>query len=180
MLTISIVLLSLMQMNGENKIYLTANGLTRTATLVQNGATAELLSLLEDGPLTLTMTENGGFEKIGDLPQSLPNSDVNQTARSGDIMLYIGRVMCIFYGSNSWAYTKLGALDDMTGTEIKEWLSGNPVEMTLSLGKEAGIRTISASETNSKTVFDINGRKVNQQPLEKGFYIIDGIKTLIK
>ena len=166
--------------NSQVKLYLTANEVTKTATLVSNEATEELISLLEKGPITLSMTENGGFEKVGNLPQSLPTSDVRQTAQSGDIMLYIGNVVCIFYGSNTWAYTKLGTLDNMTSTEIKEFLSGNPVEVNLSLGNDSGIEEMNASEINEKRVFDLNGNIVSQRPLVKGIYVIDGKKTLIK
>ena len=166
--------------SSQTKIYLIANGVTKTATLIQNEATTELINLLEKGPITLTMTENGGFEKVGNLPKSLPTSDVRQTAKSGDIMLYIGNVLCIFYGSNTWAYTKLGTLDNMSSSEIKEFLSGNPLEITLSLGEVAGIEEINASEIYKKRIFDINGRIVTQRPLKSGLYIIDGKKTLIK
>lgn len=179
-LTISLILMAFTAINGQNKINLTANGVTKTATLVKNEATDELISLLEKGPLTLSMTENGGFEKVGNLPQSLTTSDERLTAQSGDIMLYVGNVMCVFYGSNTWAYTKLGTLDDMTSSEIKEFLSGNPVEVVLWLGNEAGIKEIKASEMTDKKVFDLNGRIVSQRPLEKGLYVIDGRKTLIK
>ena len=172
--------MTLIPANSQNKIYLTANGRTRTATLVQNDATAELISLLEKGPITLSMTDNGGFEKVGNLPQSLTTSDVRQTAQSGDIMLYVGNVLCIFYGSNTWAYTKLGTLDNMTSEEIKAFLSGNTVEVILSVGNDSGIEELKASEINQKEIFDLNGKKVSQRPLESGLYIIDGRKTLMK
>ena len=172
--------MTLIPTNGQNKLYLTANGVTTTATWVQNDATAELISLLEKGPITLSMTENGGFEKVGNLPQSLPTSDVRQTAQSGDIMLYIGNVMCIFYGSNSWSYTKLGTLDNMSADEIKEFLSGNPVEVVLSIGGEAGINELNTEEIHKEKVFNLNGKIITQRPLESGIYIIDGRKTLIK
>lgn len=166
--------------NSQVKLYLTANGVTKTATLVENDATAELISLLEKGSISLSMTENGGFEKIGNLPSSLPTSDKSQTAQPGDIMLYIGNVLCIFYGSNTWAYTKLGTLDNMNSAEIKEFLSGNPVEVVLSLDKDAGIEQINASEIQKEKVFDLFGKEVYQRPLEKGLYVINGRKTLLK
>lgn len=172
--------MSVFTIHSQSKLYLTANGVTKTATMIQNKATAELFSLLEKGPVTLSMTENGGFEKVGNLPQSLTTSDVSQTAQSGDLMLYIGNVLCIFYGSNTWAYTKLGTLDNMSSTEIKEFLSGNPVEVVLSISNEAGIKEIYSSEIQKEKVFDLNGKLVNQRPLEKGLYIVNGIKTLIK
>ena len=180
LLTLFSILMTIIPIKSQSKLYLTANGVTKTATLVQNDATSELLSLLEEGPFTLSMTENGGFEKVGNLPQSLTTSDVRQTAESGDIMLYVGNVMCIFYGSNTWAYTKLGTLDNMTAQEIKEFLSGNPVEVTLSIDRDAAVNEINASEIHDEKVFDLNGNIVIQRPLKAGLYIIDGRKTLIK
>ena len=172
--------MTMISANSQNKMYLTANGVTKTVTLVENEATSELMSLLKEGPVTLSMTENGGFEKIGNLPQSLTTSDVRQTAQSGDIMLYVGNVMCIFYGSNTWAYTKLGTLDNMTSGEIKEFLSGNPVEVILSVDNEAAINEIKSHEIKEERVFDLNGKIVAQRPLETGVYIIDGRKTLVR
>ena len=61
----------------------------------------------ENGPLTLSLHEYGGFEKVGPLGQSLPTEDRQITTRSGDIVLYQGNQLVLFYGSNSWSYTKL-------------------------------------------------------------------------
>ena len=179
-LLLSVIIMASCSASSQTTIYLTSNGVTKTATLVENEATAELIALLENGPLKLSMTENGGFEKVGNLPRSLTTSDVRQTAQSGDIMLYVGNVMCIFYGSNTWAYTKLGTLDNMTATEIRNFLSGNPVEVILSLDPTAGIAEMLASEVRNETVYDLTGRLIAQRPLKKGLYIIDGKKTLIK
>lgn len=166
--------------NSQVKLYLTAKGVTKTATLVENEATTELIALLETGPISLSMTENGGFEKVGNLPQSLPTSDVRQTAQSGDIMLYIGNVMCIFYGSNTWAYTKLGTMDNMTSGEIKEFLSGNPVTVTLSLDDNADVNQVKISEVKDEKVYDLKGNLITSRPLIAGVYIINGKKTLIR
>lgn len=166
--------------NSQVKLYLSANGETKTATLIQNEATTELISLLENGPITLSMTENGGFEKVGNLPESLTTSDERQTAQPGDIMLYIGNVMCIFYGSNTWAYTKLGTIDNLTAPEIKEFLSGNPVEVTLSLEDNADIKQVKISDVKEEKVYDLNGNLITARPLMAGVYIINGKKTLIR
>lgn len=166
--------------NSQIKLYITANGVTKSATLVDNEATAELISILEKGSITLSMTENGGFEKVGNLPQSLPTSDVRQTAQSGDIMLYVGNVMCIFYGSNTWAYTKLGSLDNLTSSEIKEFLKGNPVELSLSLEDNAEVKQMKISDVKEEKVYDINGNLITSRPLFAGMYIINGKKTLIR
>lgn len=169
-----------LSVNSQTKLYLTANGITKTATLVQNDATRELIELLQKEPINLTMTENGGFEKVGYLPQSLTTSDERQTAQSGDIMLYVGNVMCIFYGSNTWAYTKLGKMDNMTSSEIKEFLSGNPVIVSLSLEDKADVKQVKISGNEEDKVFNLNGNLISSRPLLAGVYIINGKKTLIK
>ena len=179
-LALIITFMASCSVNSQVKLYLTANGVTKTATLVENEATSELIALLETGPISLSMTENGGFEKVGNLPQSLPTSDVRQTAQSGDIMLYIGNVMCIFYGSNTWAYTKLGTMDNMTSGEIKEFLSGNPVSVSLSLEDKAAVKQVKISEVKEEKVYDLKGNLVTNRPLVGGVYIINGKKTLIK
>ena len=166
--------------NSQTKLYLTANGVTKTATLVNNEATSELIALLENGPITISMTENGGFEKIGNLPRSLSTSDVRQTAQSGDIMLYLGNVICMFYGSNTWAYTKLGTLDNMNSSEIREFLSGNPVKVVLSLEDAADVKQVKISDIKEEKIYDLNGNLILNRPLLAGVYIINGKKTLVR
>lgn len=179
-LIIFLILMTSISSNSQTKLFLTANGVTKSATLVDNKATTELISLLKEGPISLTMTENGGFEKVGNLPQSLPTSDVRQTAHSGDIMLYVGNVLCIFYGSNTWAYTKLGTLDNMTSSEIKQFLSGNPVTVSLSLDDKATVKQVKVSDFTKEEVYDLQGKLITGRPLIAGIYIINGKKTLIR
>lgn len=166
--------------NSQNTIRLTANGKAATVELENNAACERLISLLREGPITLSMTENGGFEKIGQLPESLPTSDVRQTARPGDIMLYLGNILCVFYGSNTWAYTKLGTINDMTAAEIKELLSGNPTTVVLSLESETGIPEITATEAEKDEVFDLKGNPVVTKLLAPGIYVINGKKKIIQ
>ena len=179
-LIIFLILMTSISSNSQTKLFLTANGVTKSATLVDNKATTELISLLKEGPISLTMTENGGFEKVGNLPQSLPTSDVRQTAHSGDIMLYVGNVLCIFFGSNTWAYTKLGTLDNMTSSEIKQFLSGNPVTVSLSLDDKATVKQVKVSDFTKEEVYDLQGKLITGRPLIAGIYIINGKKTLIR
>lgn len=166
--------------NSQVKVYFSANGTTKTATLINNEATTELISLLENGPINLSMSEYGGFEKIGNLPQNLPTSDVTQTAQSGDIMLYLGNVMCIFFGSNTWAYTKLGTMDNLSSKEIKEFLSGDPVSVSISLEDNAVVEIMKISEIKEEKVYDLKGTPVNTRPLLAGVYIINGKKTIVR
>ena len=74
---------------------------------------------------------NGGFEQVGSLGETLPSSDTNITTKAGDIMLYTGSQMVIFYGSNSWAYTRLGRITDKSDSELKELLGGAGVTVTI-------------------------------------------------
>ena len=72
----------------------------------------------------------GGFEQVGRIGQSIVSDDEEITTDSGDIVLYSGNQIVIFYGSNSWAYTKLGHAD-LSRKEMQELLGGGNVEITL-------------------------------------------------
>ena len=76
--------------------------------LENNSATQELVKELKKGNVTVNASEYGGFEKVGDLGFSLPTSDENIGTAPGDIVLYQGDKISLFYGSHSWSYTKLG------------------------------------------------------------------------
>ena len=77
-------------------------------TWEQNASTAALQKLL---PLTIKMSPYGGFEQVGDIGQNITSADKQITTQYGDIVLYAGNKLVIFYGSNSWAYTRLGHID---------------------------------------------------------------------
>ena len=77
------------------------------------------------------MTDYSGFEKVGALGTSLPTSNSQTTTQSGDIVLYQGNQIVIFYGSNSWSYTRLGKIDDLTGW--KDALGSGDVTVTFSM-----------------------------------------------
>ncbi len=102
-----------------------------TATLESNEAVDALVEMLENGPLTISMSDYSGFEKVGSLGTSLPKSNSQTTTQAGDIVLYNGNQIVIFYGSNSWSYTKLGKIDDLTRWE--DALGSGDVEVTFSI-----------------------------------------------
>ena len=87
-------------------------------------------ALKELCPLTVKMSMYGGFEQVGSLGESLPRNDEQITTGYGDIVLYSGNQIVVFYGSNSWAYTRLGHID-MTQEELTELLGNGDVEITL-------------------------------------------------
>ena len=92
-----------------------------------------LKGLCSDQPLTISMSMYGGFEQVGDIGADLPRNDVQTTTSSGDSVLYSGNQMVVFYGSNSWAYTRLGHITDKTPQEMTELLSHGDVTITLSI-----------------------------------------------
>ena len=87
-------------------------------------------ALKELCPLTVKMSMYGGFEQVGSLGESLPRNDEQIKTGYGDIVLYSGNQIVVFYGSNSWAYTRLGHID-MTQEELTELLGNGDVEITL-------------------------------------------------
>ena len=82
-------------------------------------------------PLTISMSMYGGFEQVGSIGSSLPRNDVQTTTSAGDIVLYSGSQIVIFYGSNSWAYTRLGRIQGLSANELDELLGNGAVSLTL-------------------------------------------------
>ena len=111
--------------------YLTVEGVTFPATFADNQGAEALADLLTDGPLTLSLEDYGSFEQVGSLGQSLPTSNTHITTQSGDIVLYQGNQIVLFYGSNAWSYTPLGQVTDLTGWQ--EALGHGDVTVTFSL-----------------------------------------------
>ena len=101
--------------------------------LENNSATQELVKELKKGNVTVTATEYGGFEKVGELGFSLPANDENVEANPGDIVLYQGDKVSLFYGTHSWSYTKLGKIDNVDSNKLKEVLGSGDVTLEFSL-----------------------------------------------
>ena len=118
----------------ETAFYVSVDGTSFSATFAENTAARALRDLLADGPITLSMSDYGGFEKVGSLGQSLPTSNSQTTTQAGDIVLYQGSQIVIFYGSNSWSYTRLGRINDLAGWT--EALGGGTVSVIFSLTNE--------------------------------------------
>ena len=88
-----------------------------SATLEENETVSALVEMMRESPVVIQMSDYSGFEKVGSLRTSLPASNSQTTTQTGDIVLYNGNQIVIFYGSNSWSYTRLGHIDDLTGWE---------------------------------------------------------------
>ena len=96
-----------------------------------NEAVTALKKMVNNNPLTINMSMYGGFEQVGSLGANLPANDTRIVTEPGDIVLYSGNQMVVFYGSNTWSYTRLGKIKNKTETQLKELLSNGNVKITL-------------------------------------------------
>lgn len=99
----------------------------------ENEAVAALAELVKGRPLTVQMSMYGGFEQVGSIGTSLPRNDAQTTTQAGDIVLYSGNQIVVFYGSNSWAYTRLGHITDKTAAQMKDLLGNENVTIVISM-----------------------------------------------
>ena len=106
-----------------------------TVSWEDNESVEALMELCQDGPLTIQMSMYGGFEQVGPIGQSLPRDDSQTTTQAGDIVLYSGNQIVVFYGSNSWSYTRLGHISDKTAEEMTELLSNGDVTITFDISR---------------------------------------------
>ena len=116
----------------EFMIALAVNGKEISVEWEENASVAALEKLLSDGPLVIQTARYGGFEQVGSLPQSLPAEDTRIQTAAGDIMLYASRSIVLFYGSNTWSYTKRGRISGLTENEIIDLLNVPNAEIVLS------------------------------------------------
>ena len=107
-----------------------------TAVLSDNSSADAFKEILSSGPLTIDMSDYGNMEKVGPIGQSLPTNDEQITTAAGDIILYMGNSLAIYYDTNSWNFTKLGKIQDITQEELKEILGADNVAVTFSLEEE--------------------------------------------
>ena len=106
---------------------------TLTATIYDNSSSRALVELLQKSSITIGMHDYGNFEKVGSLPSSLPRNDTQITTEPGDIILYQGNQITIYYDTNSWNFTRLGKIDGMTKVELKKILGKGNVTAVLSI-----------------------------------------------
>ncbi len=117
----------------EKNLKLTIGSTAVQVDWKENESVNALRELVKDAPLAVRMSMYGGFEQVGSLGTALPRDDVQTRTQAGDIVLYSGDQIVVFYGSNSWAYTRLGHIADQTAEEMTELLGGGDVTITLSM-----------------------------------------------
>ena len=114
-------------------LVITANGTTFTAAFEDNSSAAAFADLLREGPVTVSLHDYGNFEKVGPLPQSLPTNDAQITTQPGDVILYQGNQVTIYYDQNTWSFTRLAPIDGATREGVLSVLGDGDVEVTFSL-----------------------------------------------
>lgn len=119
--------------NKSNSMNITIGDTMLTATLVDNSSVEALKEALSKAPITIEMRDYGNMEKVGPLGQDFPRNDESITTEAGDIILYQGNTLVIYYASNSWPFTRLGKIDNITQKELKGILGDGNVTVTLSL-----------------------------------------------
>ena len=121
------------QEKDEKRLELAINGTSVSVKWEDNESVQEIRELAAKEPITVQMSMYGGFEQVGSLGSNITRNDAQTTTSAGDIVLYSGSNIVIFYGSNSWAYTRLGRITGMTDSELSELLGNGDVTLTLSI-----------------------------------------------
>ena len=163
--------------NAQQKLYLTIGGVTKIATMVSNSSTEALVAQLQKGNITYEAHDYGNFEKVGSLGYTFPQNNMQITTVPGDLILYQGSNLCIYYDTNSWNFTRIGKLDGMTQADIKTWVNagGDNVSVTLSISEPTGISQVKADDVKSKA-YTLQGTLA--QAGHKGIVIQNGKKII--
>ncbi len=183
LLFLAVMLLAICSKDSEmmaqtmtQKMYITIGGQTQSAILVDNDATRELVAALQSAPITVTLNDNN-FEIWGPLGRSLTTKNEQMTVQPGDIVLYNGSNICIFYAGNSWSYTRLGKIEGLSESELRTFLKAGESNISVTLSLSSGTTAIRSLTLNSSSkgegnIYSLNGVRVSNP--SKGIYIKNG------
>lgn len=118
---------------NQKYFYVTAGGQTFQAEFTGNSSAEAFKALLAKGNLTITMSDYGNFEKVGNLGTTLPRNDTRITTSPGDIILYQGNSITIYYDTNTWSFTRLGKINGVTREQLLAALGKGSVRVIFSL-----------------------------------------------
>lgn len=142
----------------NTQFLISANGKEMTATFADNSSADAFRNLIADAPLTVEMDDYGDFEKVGALGHTLPTNDTRITTVPGDVILYLGSNITIYYDTNTWSFTRLGRVDgNPTRESVLAVLGHGRTNVTFSL-KDAGVGEVSADADVLKV--SVTGRVV--------------------
>ena len=173
--------------NGEikaqtmtQKMYIIIDSKTLPVALVDNAATQTLVAALQEGDITYEAHDYGGFEKVGALGRSMPTSDTQTTTQAGDVILYSGNQIVIFYGSNSWSYTRLGRMEYDSQSELESFLKAGQGNVTVKLSLSSGataINSLRSATTEDNACYSLSGQRIVNPT--HGIYIKNGHKIIL-
>ena len=126
---------SSVQSKGEINMKLLIDNVEVSVDWEDNESVRQILGIASCSDIMVSASRYGGFEQVGDLGHNITSNNVQMTTEPGDIVLYSGNNLVVFFGNNSWSYTKLGKIKDKSITELKALLDKNNVMMTLSAKK---------------------------------------------
>ena len=145
----------------EETMYITIGEETHTVTMEDNVGTRALVAALQTDNITYVAHDYGNFEKVGYVGQSFPTADHQTSTSAGDIVLYNGDNICIFYGSNSWSYTRIGKLDNLSADEVRRFVKAGEGEVAITLSLQpiyTGIQELSPDDNSEGTTYTITGQ----------------------
>lgn len=118
---------------GKPLLAITANGTSFNASFEGNSSAEAFADLLQEDPLTLSLHDYGDFEKVGPLGTTLPTNDEQITTQPGDVILYQGDQITIYYDANAWNFTRIAHIDGASRENLLEAFGQGDVEVTFEL-----------------------------------------------
>jgi hypothetical protein len=174
-----------------SKMYITIDGgQTLTATLADNSSAQALLEALKQAPITYEAHDYGDFEKVGPLGQSFPEKNESITTEPGDIILYQGSNLCLYYDTNTWDFTRIGKIEGLTQAELKQALKAGQGSITVTLSLSSGttaINNVRSTATENGVYYSLSGQRIERSALPlssrknptHGIYIKNGKKVIL-
>ena len=164
----------------EQKMYITIGEETHTVTMEDNVGTRALMAALQADNITYTADDYGNFEKVGYVGQSFPTDNHQIATSAGDLVLYNGDNICIFYGSNSWSYTRIGKLDNLSAEEVRQFVKAGEGEVSITLSLQpvyTGINELTPErKTDDGSTYTVTGQVAPKG--YKGIVIQNGKKRI--
>ena len=143
---------------ADRMFYAHVNGSVLSILAVDNSSADAFLDLLKAGDITIGMQDYGSFEKVGPLGATLPRNDEQITTEPGDVILFQGNQVTIYYDVNSWSFTRIGRVQGLSQTELKEILGDGNAVITFSLNKEPNM--VGRFDFDSQTVLLNSGYRM--------------------
>ena len=117
-------------------LHIEVNGMDIQVELCDNSSAAAVCELLKQGPLSIPMKDYAQMEKFGSFGVQLPTNDEQITTEAGDVILSEGNLLVIYYAPNTWTFTRLGRVKNLSDVELKKVLGKGNITATLSLREE--------------------------------------------